>query len=202
MTSPGAYQTPGPGQRPRRGDWLHTWSGGQVWPFDPRPEDVRILDIAHALARDCRWNGAIIPWHYSVAQHSVLVSMEVAETRPDLALVGLLHDAAEGYLRDMARPMKIGMLEYKVLEQEWEAVIGPVFGLGDQLIRQPDVVKKADMVVCATERRDIVTPGPGKDRWAMTHVPRVERIKAWSAEQAFNEFMWWFGKLNITGGGP
>ncbi len=181
--------------KPRVGDWQHTWSGRQIWPFDPRMGDVVIEDIANALARDCRWGGAIIPPHYSVAQHSVLVSMEVALTDPELALVGLLHDAAEGYLRDIPRPMKQGMLEYKVLEQEWNAVIGPTFGVGQQLLQLPDVVKRADLVVCATERRDVVTPGPGKERWSMTQLPRTERIQAWPAELALREFMWWFEKL-------
>lgn len=182
--------------RPRKGDWQHTHSGRRVWPFDPRLGDVVIEDIAQALARDNRWGGAIIPWWYSVAQHSVLVSQEVAETNPELALVGLLHDAAEYVIRDLPRPFKAGLIEYKAIEQEWELVIGDTFGLGDKLLHMSPVVKRADMVVCSTEARDIVTPGNAKERWGSSgYLPRVERIKAWEPRQAYDEFMWWFERL-------
>ena len=41
----------------RKGDWMQTISGRQFWPIDPRPEDVFIEDIAHALSMMCRFNG-------------------------------------------------------------------------------------------------------------------------------------------------
>ena len=40
-----------------RGYNMNTCSGLPVWPLDPRPEDVRIEDIAGALSRVCRYNG-------------------------------------------------------------------------------------------------------------------------------------------------
>jgi len=36
--------------RERKGDFIATFSGRAFWPFDPRPEDVVIEDIAHALS--------------------------------------------------------------------------------------------------------------------------------------------------------
>ena len=36
---------------------MNTCSGLPVWPSDPRPEDIRIEDIAGALSRVCRFNG-------------------------------------------------------------------------------------------------------------------------------------------------
>ena len=41
----------------RRGGWCATYTGMQFWPLDPRPEDICIEDIAHALALQCRFNG-------------------------------------------------------------------------------------------------------------------------------------------------
>jgi hypothetical protein len=41
----------------RIGDWIQTASGKQFWPFDPRPEDVFIEDIAASLAQINRYNG-------------------------------------------------------------------------------------------------------------------------------------------------
>lgn len=57
----------------RIGDWMQTASGRMFWPVDPRPEDVEINDIAHALSLTCRYCGHVREF-YSVAQHSVLVS--------------------------------------------------------------------------------------------------------------------------------
>lgn len=57
----------------RRGDWIQTFTGRRFWPLDPRPEDVCIEDIAHALSLKCRFGGHCTRF-YSVAEHSVHVS--------------------------------------------------------------------------------------------------------------------------------
>src|SRR5487761_1741512 len=41
----------------RKGDWIATFTGRAFWPLDPRPEDVVIEDIAHALSMLCRYGG-------------------------------------------------------------------------------------------------------------------------------------------------
>lgn len=78
-------------------------SGRYVNPLDVAPDDIDILDIAHHLSLICRYTGGV-PWHYSVAQHSVLVSEYLM--KPEERLAGLLHDAAEAYMNDMASPVK------------------------------------------------------------------------------------------------
>lgn len=40
-----------------RGPWVQTYSGRQFYVADPRPDDVSIEDIAHALALLCRYGG-------------------------------------------------------------------------------------------------------------------------------------------------
>lgn len=37
----------------RIGDWMQTYTGRQFWPIDPRPEEIEIEDIAHALSMMC-----------------------------------------------------------------------------------------------------------------------------------------------------
>ena len=87
---------------PRRGDWMQTYSGVAFYPLDPRPEEVRLEDIAHALSLICRYNGHADVF-FSVAQHSVIVSHNVP---PEWALQGLMHDAAEAYVGDKIKPIK------------------------------------------------------------------------------------------------
>lgn len=149
-------------KRPRRGHrrschrdtWMQTYSGGMFWPLDPRPEDVRIEDIAHHLSNVCRFGGACES-HYSVAQHSVLVSLIVP---PRLALAGLLHDASEAYLNDVLRPLKRWgpfARGYCAAEVRVQAAVCRALGVPLRACLSR-VVQDADNVALATERRDLM----------------------------------------------
>jgi len=80
--------------------------------FDP--ESVCIHDIAVHLSKICRFIGACKN-HYSVAQHSVILSKVVPE---GYELTALLHDAAEAYTGDIARPVKNKCPEIKKYEKD------------------------------------------------------------------------------------
>ena len=82
--------------------WFTTYTGKKFHIFDPSLDEIDIADIAHSLSLICRYGGHL-PEHYSVAQHSVLVSNLVPE---NIALEALLHDAEEAYTGDMIRPFK------------------------------------------------------------------------------------------------
>lgn len=141
---------------PDRRDWFVTASGRRLYILDPDPEELSIEDIAQGLSRICRFGGHTRE-HYSVAQHSLLVSHVVP---PCYALEGLLHDASEAYLGDIIRPLKMLLPGYRQIEKRWEDVIASRFGLlfasqhvgGDAKL----VVKEADLVALATERRDLM----------------------------------------------
>jgi len=135
----------------RKGDWMQTASGRAYWPLDPRPEEVDINDIAHALSHICRFGGHCNGF-YSVAEHSVLVSKVVSEEH---ALAGLLHDATEAYLIDVPRPIKKHLADYATIEDlNWQ-VIARKFGLPNEL---PAEVKDADNAVLLAERDQIMNP--------------------------------------------
>lgn len=90
-----------------RGPYIGTFTGAKFYPLDIRASDIDIRDIAHALSLQCRFAGHT-KWHYSVGQHSILVSMEMERLGfPELALDGLLHDGSEAYLVDVPRPIKL-----------------------------------------------------------------------------------------------
>lgn len=172
----------------RGDDWIQTFSGRVFWPLDPRPEDVQITDIAHALSQICRYNGHCLG-HYSVAQHSVLVSRIVP--RAD-RLAGLLHDAPEAYLGDVARPLKGLPLyaEYRAAEGLLWRVIAGRFGISPEL---PQSVQHADAVLLATERRDLMV---GCEReWRGLPAPLPVLLRPWAAERAKDEFLDRFEEL-------
>lgn len=124
--------------------------------FDGSP--IRIGDIAHALSNVCRFGGHCREF-YSVAQHSVLVSMIVS---PEYALQALLHDGTEAYLGDMVKPLKEMMPQFQAVEDELEAAIFRRFGLPEKM--HPSI-KEADIVLLATEQRDIMN---NNDLWTWT----------------------------------
>ena len=136
----------------RRGDWIQTYTGVRFYPLDPRPEDIFIDDIAHALSMKCRFNGHTNKF-YGVAQHSLLVSLECEKRYPkypNLWLWGLLHDAAEAYLPDIPRPLKrenIGVL--KKAEQLIMKEVAKLFQLAPKT--EPYLVKEIDNAILANE---------------------------------------------------
>lgn len=128
--------------------WLRTYTGRSVHILSPRPEEIHIQDIAHALSHTCRFGGHTPAFH-SVAHHSVLVSELVPES---FALWGLLHDASEAYLHDITRPLKRALPNYGGLEARMMGAICDRFGLPSDM---PSAVKIADNIVLATEFRDL-----------------------------------------------
>lgn len=88
--------------------------------FNPKKEDIREVDIAHALSNLCRYGGHS-PKFYSVAQHSVLCSL--VEGTPQEQMEALMHDASEAYLIDLPRPIKRNMPNYVLIEDKLLKVI-------------------------------------------------------------------------------
>lgn len=119
---------------------------------------IDIEDIAHHLALRNRYSGATAR-PYSVAQHSCIVANLIPD--PSLRMWGLLHDAAEAYLPDVAHPIKadvfvwVGdkMLSFAEAEDRILHRIAFCFGLSWPM---PPAVMQVDRRVAATERRDLM----------------------------------------------
>lgn len=126
-----------------------TASGNYFNLIDPTHNKIDILEVAHALSHLCRFTGHTCTF-YSVAQHSVMVSYLVP---PKDALAGLLHDATEAYVGDVAAPLKQMLPDYKTIERRVEAAVFKHFGLPVEL---PASVHYADRTALAVECRDLM----------------------------------------------
>lgn len=111
---------------------IRTYTGVYMDPFEMKPEQVRILDIAHALSLTTRANGHIDHF-YSVAQHCINCALEASarglSSRAQRA--ALLHDASECYLADVPRPVKHRLSGYAEAEEQVTAVIERALGIED-----------------------------------------------------------------------
>jgi hypothetical protein len=176
----------------RRGDWMQVFSGRQFWPLDPRPEEIEIEDIAHALSMQCRYAGHTKKF-YSVAEHSLLISQVVSQ---DFALWGLLHDASEAYLTDIIRPIKPFMSEYKVWEKELMRCIAIRFGLEQYGSDYPEplAVKRMDARILWNEQKALM--GVCEANWSLwgEPIPNIT-IKAYSPATAKRKFLERFNEL-------
>jgi hypothetical protein len=136
-----------------RGDWMQTATGRQFWPMDPRPHEVFIEDIAHALSMICRFGGHCRRF-YSVAEHSVLIARAAASEHKRWAL---LHDASEAYIGDQIRPLKKHLAAYREAEQKIMRAICVRFGLH---LDQPASVKALDLALLMDERDQSMAEPP------------------------------------------
>lgn len=175
--------------------WIQTFTGRAFDLLAPTPDMVAIEDIAHHLALINRFTGATRE-PYSVAQHSVLCSLIVPA---ELRLTALMHDAAEAYVTDVSRPLKVAMRDlaiyydpdpvhvYDEIAERVEAAIGTKFGL--DLVNLDPAVKHADLVMLATERVHFHSSSPREwDLGVEPHAFHEAEIASWPWQVAEAEF--------------
>lgn len=150
-----------------REPWIQVYSGKPFTFLSPGVPDIDILDIAHALSMQCRFNGHVKKF-YSVAEHSINVSYEVPEKH---ALAGLLHDAAEAYIGDMVSPLKDHMSEFREIEHRIESAICRRFNVPLYSYEKELAVGRADRALCIHEGRTLLTNPSLVDAWPFANSP-------------------------------
>jgi hypothetical protein len=184
------------------GGKITTFTGRHLDPLAAMPDDIDVRDIAHALALTCRFKGHCRGF-YSVAEHSVRVSFHLENpAHPDLALWGLMHDAAEAYLADLGGPIK-----HRFFVQNGAAPEARFVSFGEAEDRLLEViaaslgfppvdyaaVRDGDLTLLATEARDLFRIDPRT--WGIDQPPLPEALVPWTWQQAEEAFLARFSAL-------
>jgi len=202
--------------------WSQTVSGLAVYPLNLDPDLIDLHDIAHHTARICRFLGGVDVDLYSVAEHCVRVSWRAEELTQkrwkgqgpfvDGARIvehinynarwGLLHDAAEYVLGDIARPIKVqpGFDPYRLIyEPDVLKKIVERYGLEWQM---PSCVHQADYELCSTEALELKAPVLRAWRERMVGVEKplpkssfIRQNMGWSARVAERRYLERFFQL-------
>lgn len=163
---------------------IRTRSGIYVNVFEPKPEMFCIEDIAHALSMAPRFGGHL-PFHYSVAQHSINVARSV---RDEFKLQALMHDASEAYLMDLPSPIKADMPYYKYVEYRLMTCIASAMRFPWPMT---DTVKAADRMLLELEWKVLMLEERMSDREAELDLSFGRK----SHEMAAAEFLHYFRKF-------
>jgi hypothetical protein len=169
--------------------WIETYSGVPFDIFLHTQEDIRIEDIAHSLAHQCRYSGHTAEF-YSVAEHSVWMSYLVKESE---AFLALMHDSTEAYLSDVARPIKFLIPRYYELESILWHSIAKKYSLPSEL---PDTIKRMDLAMLKTEKESLLTGDCPREWESLIGVTAADfHVECWTHKQAYNRFIKRFKEL-------
>lgn len=171
--------------------WIQTYTLRAFDLLAPAPEMVDAEDIAHALSRLNRFSGHTHGEPYSVAHHSMLVADLLASwgAPPEVVREGLLHDAPEAYYGDLVSPLKMALrlsaaetwrcaADGGSSDEVTASILDPLGKVTvdiDRVVRkalllpaeQTPIVKRADLVALAIERRDLFGDKPEPRDWEL-----------------------------------
>lgn len=170
--------------------WMQSRSGIPIPIEYPDPKLIRMDEVAHSLAGQPRYLAHTTKEHYSVAEHCVRVSYLLADWGEDehMQMRGLIHDCPEAILGDITAPVKAVIRKHThaldVIEDRWLYAFLDFVGLSHMRSNPPmplalwertqRTIKRADLVLLATERRDLMAPC---DRdWNLTHEPLPKKL--------------------------
>lgn len=138
---------------------------------DPKPATVTMPDIAGALSKICRFGGQCERF-YSVAEHSVLCAKIAMDDGlpPCGVLAVLLHDAAEAFVGDCVKPLKIMLPQYSDVERRVEAAIAEAFDVS--FTKWADEIREIDHAMLIAERHAMFS----KDQVTWTGEDAARRV--------------------------
>ncbi len=151
--------------------WIQTYLGKKFYLWDPQYESIFIEDIAHALSNVCRFAGHCKEF-YSVAQHSVLLSLAVEKyviehqeevgikklNPREMAFRARMHDASEAYVGDVTTSLKQMLPKFQQIEGIIQNVIEARFNI--KVDPQNQLINNMDNAILLTEMQQLMSKPP------------------------------------------
>ena len=181
-------------------------SGAYLDLANPDCSVIAPIDIAAGL-RQPRFSAQTRQF-YTIAQHSLLVLRLVSsaaralggEKGLQLRRCALMHDAAEAFLHDITRPLKIQLVDYRAIEARMETRLAATIGFEFTQWRR-EQVKLADLQALAIEQRDLVgntDAWPILDRIDRAELACIKIGRCWHPDEAMDRFLAAFEDLFPT----
>ncbi len=152
----------------------------------PQPDQFTFADIAGALSKICRFGGQC-EFFYSVAEHSYHCAIQAMEDGwdKDGQRAILLHDAAEAFIGDIVKPLKVMLPDYAHVEMLMEDCIANKFDLNWPAHQ----IREIDQAMLIAERRRLFSRDQVK--WAGEDQVRVLNIEfgCWGHQHAESMFV-------------
>lgn len=156
---------------------------------NPEGSSITLEDVAYGLAFEGRFAGQCVSRKtgrrvmYGSGQHSVLSSYVIEEK---YALPALWHEAGEAPCGDMTGPLKSINPGYKAIEKRCEKAIKANFSIPEG---DPLAIKRVDVRLLTTERRDLINWSGEKWTNADDHEPYAFEIEPWDLQDAAQAFI-------------
>lgn len=151
--------------------WIQTATGKKFDILNPTLDMVCIEDIAHSTSQMNRFTGHC-KFPYPVAQHEYLGSFIIPEdcqcdSPEEHAFRFLMHDASEGYISDISRPLKhftAAGEEYRKVEKPIQGLLYRKYGLSEE---EPPCVKRIDTMMLYAEKDQLMCNKRFMHQWSI-----------------------------------
>ena len=183
--------------------WLQSYRGHVIpLPSFRNDEAITIVSTARVLAGINRFGARTVGVgsYYNVAHHSVLVARLVRDLGGTVLeqFQALNHEGDESLLGfDPPAPLVRVCPDLARLKRNAHESYCHRYGLPVEL---PQIVKHADMVLLATEKRDLMAPCARE--WLPMPEPLAERIEPWDPARSESIFITEWCKLAVAIGLP
>lgn len=169
------------------GTSIKTVTGEYLDLVNPKPESINIRSIGMSLSKICRYGGQC-PEFYSVAEHCFhCVDLAYDDGVDSEALKAIfLHDAAEAYIGDMVRPLKLLLPEFGVIEKRIEAAIEQKFNVS--FSKYESEIKTYDRLLLKAEKM-MIWPNDGSQWEGFDEIPlRFVKMEYWKPHYGFARY--------------
>lgn len=168
--------------------FIHTASQKKLYIAGLTPDMIDIQSIAEGLSKEARFAGQTPGIMYTVAQHSVLMALLI-DVPVRMKLQALLHDAAEAYIGDQVKPIKVTLPDFNSLEDKVQKAIYTRFNVSTPGYQE--LVKNMDDRLVMTEALQLFHGIPDwiGDFNNYGVEPLNIRIKPWSWRTSYRCFM-------------